>query len=145
MSNPTTQFSTPTHPRGDKQADTQEQSQLVTFEFAEEVFAIDILPVQEINRMLSITCVPQSPACVEGVINLRGRIIPMLDLRKPFAMEPKGHGNESRIIVLMSQGEASGSSSIACTRCSVWAARSWSRRRHSCRPSTPTTCAAWAS
>lgn len=108
MSNPNAPQTKPAQPREEKQGDTHEQLQLVTFEVGDEEFAIDILAVQEINRMLSITRVPQSPACVEGVINLRGRIIPVLDLRERFAMEPKAHGNESRIVVVDVAGRTLG-------------------------------------
>jgi purine-binding chemotaxis protein CheW len=80
--------------------DPGEQLQLVTFEVGSEEFAIDILAVQEINRMMQITRVPQSPASVEGVINLRGRIIPVVDLRKRFGLDPKSRGNDSRIVVV---------------------------------------------
>lgn len=61
--------------------------QLVTFEVGDEEFAIDILRVKEINRMMEITRVPQSPAGVEGVVNLRGTIVPIVDLRKRFGCE----------------------------------------------------------
>ena len=74
--------------------------QLVTFEVGEEEFAVDILAVQEINRMMQITRVPQSRREVEGVINLRGRIVPVVDLRERFGMERCEHSNESRIIVV---------------------------------------------
>ncbi len=77
-----------------------DQLQLVTFEVAGEEFAVDILAVQEINRMMELTRVPQSPPEVEGVINLRGKIIPVLDLRKRFNL-PVGDKNEqNRIIVV---------------------------------------------
>lgn len=83
---------------------TSEQLQLVTFCVNNEQYAVDILRVQEINRMLAITQVPQSPAGVEGVINLRGRIIPIMDLRVRFGM-PKGERtDESRIMVVESGG-----------------------------------------
>ncbi|MCC6580646.1 MAG: chemotaxis protein CheW [Phycisphaeraceae bacterium] len=84
----------------DQARDTGDQLQLVSFQIEEDEFAIDILSVQEINRMLAITRVPQSPACVEGVINLRGRIIPVVDLRKRFGLEASKLNPESRIIVV---------------------------------------------
>lgn len=85
-----------------------EQLQLVTFEVANEEFAVDILAVQEINRMMELTRVPQSPADVEGVINLRGKIIPVLDLRKRFGF-PVGERNEqNRIIVVEVTGRVLG-------------------------------------
>jgi purine-binding chemotaxis protein CheW len=83
---------------------SDEQLQLVTFCVNDEQYAVDILRVQEINRMLTITQVPQSPPGVEGVINLRGRIIPIMDLRIRFGM-PKGERtDESRIMVVESGG-----------------------------------------
>ena len=86
-----------------------EQLQLVTFEVEDEEFAVDILAVQEINRMMQITRVPQSPPDVEGVINLRGRIIPVIDLRKRFGIEAASeHGNDSRIIVVEVGGRVLG-------------------------------------
>jgi len=77
-----------------------DQLQLVTFEVESEEFAIDILAVQEINRMMQITRVPKSPREVEGVINLRGRIIPVIDLRRRFNMTGKPADEHSRIIVV---------------------------------------------
>jgi len=85
-----------------------EQLQLVTFEVADEEFAIDILAVQEINRMMQITRVPKSPVEVEGVINLRGRIIPVIDLRRLFAMEEKACDDDSRIVVVEVSGRVIG-------------------------------------
>lgn len=77
-----------------------QQLQLVTFEVANEEFAVDILRVQEINRMMELTRVPQSPTEVEGVINLRGKIIPVVDLRTKFRMAKAQRDGRSRIIVL---------------------------------------------
>jgi purine-binding chemotaxis protein CheW len=86
-----------------------EPLQLVTFVVGAEEFAISILSVQEINRMMSITRVPQSPPFVEGVINLRGKIIPVVDLRKRFGMEPFSQGtNDARIIVVEVEGRVIG-------------------------------------
>ena len=74
--------------------------QLVTFEIGEEEFGIDILKVQEIIRTIAITKVPNSPPHVEGVINLRGKVIPVIDLRSRFMMEYRQHDNQTRIIVV---------------------------------------------
>lgn len=73
--------------------------QLVSFNLGEEVFGIDILRVQEINRMVDITQVPQAPHYCEGVINLRGKVIPVIDLRKKFDMESCEWDKNTRIIV----------------------------------------------
>ncbi|SDN28389.1 purine-binding chemotaxis protein CheW [Desulfonauticus submarinus] len=74
--------------------------QLVTFGIGEEEFGVDILKVQEIIRMLNITKVPNAPDFVEGVINLRGKVIPILDLRKRFKLKAKEYDKNTRIIVI---------------------------------------------
>ena len=74
--------------------------QLVSFEVGDEEYAVSILSVQEINRMMQITRVPQSPDCVEGVINLRGKIIPVIDLRKRFNLAELENSDDVRIIVV---------------------------------------------
>lgn len=79
---------------------TASELQLVSFEVSGEEFAVDILAVQEINRMMDLTRVPQSPPEVEGVINLRGKIIPVLDLRRKFGMGAADRTEANRIIVV---------------------------------------------
>ncbi|MEM6393703.1 MAG: chemotaxis protein CheW [Planctomycetota bacterium] len=74
--------------------------QLVTFVVGSEEYAIPILAVQEINRMMAITRVPQSPPFVEGVINLRGKIIPVIDLRRRFGIDANTTTGDERIIVV---------------------------------------------
>lgn len=83
-----------------QQTQPSEQLQLVSFMVGDELFAVDILRVHEINRMMALTKVPQSPPGVEGVINLRGRIIPVLDLRKQFGFDANEAGEQTRIIVI---------------------------------------------
>ncbi len=82
--------------------------QLVTFMIGNEEYAVDILYVQEINRMIQITKVPNAPEFVEGVINLRGRVIPVIDLRTRLGMEKKEQDNNSRIIVIEVQSNILG-------------------------------------
>ena len=89
-------------------AAAQNQLQLVTFQVGTEQYGIDILAVQEINRMLPITRVPQSPLCVEGVVNLRGRMIPIVDLRKRFALDTAEPDKDRRIIVVDLDGRTLG-------------------------------------
>jgi purine-binding chemotaxis protein CheW len=84
------------------------QLQLVTFEVAGEEFAVDILAVQEINRMMPLTRVPASPPAVEGVINLRGKIIPVLDLRRRFGMPVGERTDQMRIVVVEVHGRVIG-------------------------------------
>ena len=74
--------------------------QLVSFRLGKEEFAVDILKIQEINRMVEITRVPKSPDSVEGVINLRGNIIPIIDLRKKFRLPSAENSSENRIVVI---------------------------------------------
>ncbi len=59
--------------------------QLVTFKLGTEEFGVDILKVQEINKMMNITKIPNAPTFIEGVINLRGKIIPIVDLANASA------------------------------------------------------------
>ncbi|MFP4392204.1 MAG: chemotaxis protein CheW [Desulfohalobiaceae bacterium] len=80
---------------------SKDMLQLVSFKLKDEEFGVDILQVQEIIRMQEITHVPNAPDFVEGVINLRGRVIPIVDLRKRFGLERQEHGKATRIIVVM--------------------------------------------
>lgn len=82
--------------------------QLVTFKIAEEEFGVDILRVQEIIRMMPITKVPNAPNFVEGVINLRGSVIPIIDMRKRFGMSANAHDAQTRITVMDLQGQVVG-------------------------------------
>ena len=74
--------------------------QLVTFSTGDEEFGVDILRVQEIIRTMAITKVPKAPEFVEGVINLRGKVIPIIDLRRRFGLQSKAHDKHTRIIVI---------------------------------------------
>jgi purine-binding chemotaxis protein CheW len=74
--------------------------QLVTFKVEGEEFGVDILRVQEIIRSMEVTRVPKAPAFVEGVINLRGKVIPIIDLRKRFGIGQRAHDRDTRIIVM---------------------------------------------
>lgn len=83
-----------------KDLDSKELLQLVTFRLGNEEFSLDILRVQEIIRHMELTRVPRTPDFVDGVINLRGRVIPVLDLRKRFGLPSDEKTNETRIIVV---------------------------------------------
>lgn len=74
--------------------------QLVSFNIGEEEFGVDILKVQEIIRLVEITRVPNAPHFVEGVINLRGKVIPVIDLRKRLGLASIESSSESRIVVV---------------------------------------------
>ena len=79
---------------------TDDIYQLVTFHLENEEFAVNILNIQGINRMVEITKIPNSPEFVEGIINLRGKVIPIVDLRKRLGMPQKEYDNETRFIVV---------------------------------------------
>ena len=79
---------------------TEELLQLVSFKVGDAEFGVDILKVQEINKMMELTSVPNTPSFVEGVVNLRGRIIPVINLRSRLGLELKDYDSETRIIVV---------------------------------------------
>jgi len=72
----------------------------LTFVLGNESYGIEILKVREIFGILHITPVPQTPPCMKGVINLRGKVTPVVDLRLKFNMEEKEHTQETCIIVV---------------------------------------------
>lgn len=72
----------------------------LTFKLAEEEFGLEILKVQEIIQLQAVTRVPRTPAYVRGVINLRGKVIPVVDLRLKFGM-PHGTDTERTCIVVV--------------------------------------------
>lgn len=74
--------------------------QLVTFKIADEEFGVEILAVQEIIRIMQITTVPRAPVFIEGVINLRGKVIPVIDMRKRFGLPAVERDSQTRIIVM---------------------------------------------
>lgn len=76
------------------------EEQLVVFHLAGEVYGVDIGRVQEIIRMTAITSLPSAPEFVDGVINLRGRVIPVVDLKRRFGLEQPGSAKGSRIVVV---------------------------------------------
>jgi len=73
--------------------------QIVSFTLGAEEYGVDIDQVQEINRMVSVTHVPRAPQFMEGVINLRGQLIPIIDLRTRFGMPRVEHTKNTRIVV----------------------------------------------
>ncbi len=73
--------------------------QVVVFRLGKEEYAIDILNVQEIIRVLNVTRVPRVEKHIEGVINLRGNIVPLLNLHTKFNLDTSGLEDEKRIIV----------------------------------------------
>src|SRR5258708_12190195 len=86
----------------------RELLQLVSFHIAGEEFGLDILRVQEIIRVQQLTRVPNSPDYVDGVINLRGKVIPVIALRRRFGLDERAHDKETPIVVTEVKGTVLG-------------------------------------
>ena len=82
------------------------EGKYLTFTLAEEEYGIGILKIKEIIGMLPITSVPQTPEFVKGVINLRGKVIPVMDLRLRFGMPSIDYSERTCIIVVEISGQA---------------------------------------
>ncbi len=87
---------------------SSDEMQMVTFNLADESFGIDIMHVQEIIRKPGITFVPQAPEYVDGVTNLRGQILPVIDTRTKFGMPKRSIDNLTRVIVVDARGKTVG-------------------------------------
>ena len=72
----------------------------LTFTLAKEEYGISILKVREIIKLLEITSIPKTPGYIKGVINLRGKIIPIMDLRLKFGLEEKEYNERTCIVVV---------------------------------------------
>ncbi len=72
----------------------------LTFSLASEEYGVEILKVREIIGIMDITAMPQMPPYVKGVINLRGKVIPVIDLRLKFGMEPAEYTDQTCIVVV---------------------------------------------
>lgn len=85
-----------------------DEEQLVAFKIDNEEYGIKIKDVQEINRMTEVTQIPRAPHYIDGIVNLRGNIIPVLDLRKFFGLSEKELTDATRIIIVDSAGVKTG-------------------------------------
>ena len=74
--------------------------QLVVFELANEFYGINIAVVESIIKMQSITQLPQTPSYIKGVTNLRGTVLPVIDLRIRFGLEPQQNTKQTRVIIV---------------------------------------------
>lgn len=83
-------------------------AQVVSFQLSHEEYGLDIMRVQEIILMGQITEVPEVPAYIRGLINLRGKVIPIVDLRKRFGLEGADATEHTRIIVVNADGSTFG-------------------------------------
>ena len=84
------------------------QVQLVTFRVGGEEFGLDVFQVHEILRYTEPTPMPKAPAFVEGVLDVRGALVPVVDLRKRFELHEVLYGDDTRIILVDFQGERLG-------------------------------------
>ena len=82
-----------------------QEGKYLTFVLGDEEYGLEILKVQEINKMMDVTPVPQSPPYVRGVINLRGRVIPIISLREHFRMARAVDTEKTCTIVVQAQYE----------------------------------------
>ncbi|MFO7984327.1 MAG: chemotaxis protein CheW [Desulfatiglandaceae bacterium] len=85
---------------------TDREGKYLTFSMADEEYGIGILKIKEIIGMMAITTVPQTPDFVKGVINLRGKVIPVMDLRLRFGMEEIDYTDRTCIIVVEIEGDS---------------------------------------
>ena len=82
------------------------EGKYLTFTMAAEEYGIGILKIKEIIGMMPVTTIPQTPDFVKGVINLRGKVIPVIDLRLRFGMESIDYNDRTCIIVVEIEGES---------------------------------------
>lgn len=81
-------------------SDKGREGKYLTFVLGDEEYGVEILKVREIIGLMEITSVPQTPDFIKGVINLRGKVIPVIDLRLKFGMEQAEYTDETCIIVV---------------------------------------------
>ncbi len=91
-----------------KSSDASEGEQFVTFSLASEEYGVDIMKVQEIIGYQGFTKIPNLPPFIKGVLNLRGSVIPVIDLRAKFALEEKEYTKYTVIILLSVLGRIMG-------------------------------------
>ncbi|GAB4424473.1 MAG: chemotaxis protein CheW [Anaerolineae bacterium] len=84
------------------------ENQLVIFHLAKEYYGVDIAAVESIIKMQAITGIPQAPPFVEGVINLRGAVLPVIDLRNRFGLAQTPPTKDTRIVVVEMGGTTVG-------------------------------------
>ncbi|MBK1647582.1 chemotaxis protein CheW [Rhabdochromatium marinum] len=90
----------PSSDQGDEQKQNEEIRQFVTFIVGEEVFAVDMAPVQEIIRVPEVVRVPLAPPSLQGLANLRGKVLPIIALRHLFGLAEREHDDTTRALVI---------------------------------------------
>ena len=92
----------------ERTVESTDERQLVSFSLGDAEFGIAIQDVQEIVRLSKITAVPRAPSYVEGVVNLRGEVLPVVDLRKRVGLPTKAVGDSTRVVVVDLKGAKAG-------------------------------------
>ena len=85
-----------------------EVKQLISFTVGAEEYGLELLRVKEVIRMRQITWLPKAPSCVKGIINLRGDVIPIVDLRERFGLQSRSKTAMTRVIVVEVEGKPVG-------------------------------------
>jgi len=88
--------------------ETGELRQFISFSVGDEEYGLELLRVKEVIRVREITWLPRAPAFVKGIINLRGDVIPIVDLREKFGLEAVGETAQTRVIVVEMGGQLVG-------------------------------------
>ncbi len=88
--------------------DKNNQIQVVSFLLDEEEFGIDIMKVREINKLSKVTQIPKAPGFVEGIVNLRGVIVPLIQLRSRLGLLKKEYDKNTRIVIVENEGRSIG-------------------------------------
>jgi len=94
--------------KGEESKTSNEIVQLVSFELDHEEYGVDVLSVREIIRLPAITKMPNHPDYVDGVINLRGTVVPIISLRRRFGLMDCEPSRTSRILVMETAGSLNG-------------------------------------
>ncbi len=88
-----------------EQEGIRQEIQLACFRIGSEMYALDIMRIKEIIRPQRLTAVPKAPPFIEGVINLRGAVVPVVDLRKRFEQPQTGIDRSTRIMICVLAGK----------------------------------------
>lgn len=82
--------------------------QVACFKLIDDLYAVDIMRINEIIRPQKLTVLPKAPSFIEGVINLRGTVIPVVDLRKRFDLPPRSSAASTRLLIIRVAGQSLG-------------------------------------
>jgi purine-binding chemotaxis protein CheW len=94
--------------RNQQSGDTTDGNQFLTFQLGDEVYGVDILRVQEIKGYTTVTKIPNQPSYIKGVMNLRGTIVPIIELRTKIGMETIDYTAHTVIVVVVVQDRIMG-------------------------------------